>query len=483
MTNYLIRRLIQMMFVVLLSTLAIYILLNVAPGGPLSGIRLSADRKQRVSEADIKRLEAYLGIDKPLLLRYVAWLVGDDWMGADWMYVGIKPFELPNGEKVRFWSDPGLALLKPGYIIRVYGEKGDDEILRAEAIEARPSGERPEEAIEGKVLNVNGPAITLELGVGQKLEIQTTPDTRFTIPDAEKRPSEGTWLNLSGLLGPYGRLGAWAGFHSDNQGLLRLDWGTSWKLATGQSVLMLIMSRIGNTLLLMGLTTVVALLVSLPIGVYSAIKQYSRLDYTVTTFAFFGSAMPIFWFGLMLVLLFSYTFKGWGLPFFPAGGAISVRAGIEGSLIRLLSVTPGSTLDRAIHLILPTIALSLLYMASWSRFMRSSMLEVMRQDYVRTARAKGLIERIVIAKHALRNALIPVITVVALQLPALFGGAILTETVFSYPGMGRLFFNGLGASDWPVVMVILFISSILVVVATLMRDVIYTVVDPRIRFT
>ena len=114
--------------------------------------------------------------------------------------------------------------------------------------------------------------------------------------------------------------------------------------------------------------------------------------------------------------------------------------------------------------------------------MRSSMLEVMRQDYVRTARAKGLIERVVIAKHALRNALIPVITVVALQLPALFGGAILTETVFSYPGMGRLFFNGLGASDWPVVMVILFISSILVVVATLLRDVIYTVIDPRIRF-
>lgn len=483
MTSYLIRRLIQMMLVVLLATLAIYVLLNVAPGGPLSGIRLSADRRQRVSEADIKRLEAYLGIDKPLLLRYFAWLIGDDWMGADWIYVGFKAYELPNGERVRFWSDPGLALLKPGYIVRVYGEKGDDEILRAEAIEARPSGERPEQAIEGKILNVNGPAVTLELGVGQKLEIMTTPETRFTIPDAEERPSEGTWLNLSGLLGPYGMLGTWAGFHSDNHGLLRLDWGTSWRLAAGQPVLMLIESRIGNTLLLMTLTTVVSLLISIPIGIYSAIKQYSRVDYTVTTFAFFGSAMPIFWLGLMLVLLFSFSFKGWGLPFFPAGGATSVRAGIEGSLLRLLDVIPGSTLDRVVHLILPTIALSLLYMAGWSRFMRSSMLEVLRQDYVRTARAKGLIERMVIVKHALRNALIPVITVVALQLPSLFGGAILTETVFSYPGMGRLYFNALGASDWPVVMVILFISSILVVVATLLRDVIYTVVDPRIRFT
>ncbi len=115
--------------------------------------------------------------------------------------------------------------------------------------------------------------------------------------------------------------------------------------------------------------------------------------------------------------------------------------------------------------------------------MRSSMLEVMRQDYVRTARAKGLIERLVIAKHALRNAMIPVITVVALQLPTIFGGAILTETVFNYPGMGRLYFSALGASDWPVVMAILFITAVLVVLAMLLRDFIYTVVDPRIRFT
>jgi len=111
------------------------------------------------------------------------------------------------------------------------------------------------------------------------------------------------------------------------------------------------------------------------------------------------------------------------------------------------------------------------------------MLEVMRQDYVRTARAKGLIERVVIAKHALRNALIPVITIVALHLPALFSGAILTETVFNYSGMGRLYFSALGASDWPVVMVILFIFSLLVVIATLLRDIIYTIIDPRIRFT
>ncbi len=159
-----------------------------------------------------------------------------------------------------------------------------------------------------------------------------------------------------------------------------------------------------------------------------------------------------------------------------------MREAQPGSLEALLNISKGSLLDRFVHIILPAMMLSLLYLAGWSRYMRSSMLEVMRQDYVRTARAKGLIERVVIIKHALRNALIPIITIVVFQLPGIFGGAILTETVFSYPGIGRLYFEALNASDWPVVMSILFIEAILVVVATLLGDVLYTVVDPRIRF-
>jgi peptide/nickel transport system permease protein len=121
-------------------------------------------------------------------------------------------------------------------------------------------------------------------------------------------------------------------------------------------------------------------------------------------------------------------------------------------------------------------------MASWSRYMRSSMLEVLRQDYVRTARAKGLIERVVIVKHAMRNALIPVITIVVFQIPGIFGGATITETIFQYPGIGRLYFDALGFNDWPVVMAILFITALLVVFATLLGDILYTIVDPRIRF-
>jgi peptide/nickel transport system permease protein len=145
-------------------------------------------------------------------------------------------------------------------------------------------------------------------------------------------------------------------------------------------------------------------------------------------------------------------------------------------------VTPGSLVDRVVHIIMPAAMLSLLYMAGWSRFMRASMLEVLRQDYVRTARAKGLMERMVIIRHALRNALIPIITIVMFQIPGIFGGAILTETIFSYPGMGRLYFDALSRSDWPVVMAILFITAVLVVIATLTADVLYTVVDPRIRY-
>jgi peptide/nickel transport system permease protein len=213
------------------------------------------------------------------------------------------------------------------------------------------------------------------------------------------------------------------------------------------------------------------------------VHQYSKTDYVATTFAFFGSAMPVFWFGLMLILVFTYYFKEWGLPYMPATGVVSVREAQPGSVLAAVNAAPGSLVDRGVHLILPAIMLGLLYMASWSRYSRSSMLEVLRQDYVRTARAKGLLERIVVTKHALRNALIPVITILVFDIAAIFAGAILTETVFSYPGMGRLYFDALSANDWPVVMAYLFISAVLVVIFTLIRDIVYTIVDPRIRFS
>jgi peptide/nickel transport system permease protein len=211
------------------------------------------------------------------------------------------------------------------------------------------------------------------------------------------------------------------------------------------------------------------------------VRQYSTLDYAVTTFGFFGSAMPVFWFGLMLVLIFSHQFKAWGLPFMPASGVYMHRAAPPGQVLNVLNARPGGFVDRAVHLVMPTIVLSLFYMAGWTRYTRSSMLEVLRQDYVRTARAKGLRERVVLGRHALRNALIPLITIVVFQLPGIFGGATITETVFNYHGIGRLYFEALSQNDWPVAMIILLITSVLVVLATLLGDILYTLVDPRIR--
>jgi peptide/nickel transport system permease protein len=388
---------------------------------------------------------------------------------------------------MRFWTDPGPALLNPGYMIWVWGEKLGTHQFTADRVQVKPSlGEaRPEDLTAfGKVLEVKGQEITIEDAGGIQSTVTVDENTTYSFPTGEgqPRPTEGLWLKISALTGSGGLLSQFSGFHGDNRGILRLDFGWSWKLAIGQPVTNLLKSRLGNTLILMTSATVFSLIIAIPIGIYSGVHQYSTMDYAVTTFAFFGSAMPVFWFGLMLILLFSFFFKQWGLPYMPSGGTILVREAQAGSMEALLNVSKGSFVDRMFHIVLPVLMLSLLYLAGWSRYMRSSMLEVLRQDYVRTARAKGLIERVVITKHALRNALIPIITIVVLQLPSIFGGAILTETVFSYPGIGRLYFEALGQSDWPVVMAILFIQAILVVVATLLGDVLYTVVDPRIRF-
>ena len=248
------------------------------------------------------------------------------------------------------------------------------------------------------------------------------------------------------------------------------DFGESWRVSSGRPVLELIMSRLGNTLILMSAALVFSIVLALFIGIFSAIMQYSFWDYLVTGLSFFGLSMPIFWFGMLMMLVFSLQFKEWGLPYFPVGQMHEV--GKEDSFLDLLW-----------HMAIPVVVLGLFLVAQWSRFVRSSLMETLRQDYVRTARAKGLREHVVIVRHALRNALIPVITVVALEIPALFGGAVVTESIFAWPGMGRLLYNAVMASDWPVAMGILIISALLVVIASLIADLLYAVVDPRIRYS
>ena len=505
MVNYLIRRFFQMIIVVFLSTLAIYVMLNITPGGPLSGLNITADRTSRITEEGIARLENYLGLDKPLALRYIVWLVGDDWLGSNWIHIGLRPYEYqltdtsgelrydregnPMMASARFWTDPGTALLKPSYTLYVSGEETADGSIDAELIYVK---QLPEDAgiqqdyFVGNVSENRNGELTLRNRNGHLFQVNTSENTAFIFPQGEgtPRPENGHWMNISWLTGANGLLGYYSKFNGVRAGILRLDFGTSWSLQRGQSVMEILQSRLGNTILLMTTASVLAIVVAIPIGIYSAVNQYSKIDYAVTTFSFFGSAMPVFWFGLMMILLFSLTFREWGLPFLPTGGTQLVRDPVvnqPGSLLALLQAEPGSLIDRIVHIIMPALVLSLLQMAGWSRFMRASMLEVLRMDYVRTARAKGLLERVVILKHSARNALIPIVTIIVFEIPNIFGGAILTETIFKYPGMGQLYFDALGASDWPIVMVILFISAILVVIATLIRDVLYTFVDPRIK--
>jgi peptide/nickel transport system permease protein len=342
MINYLIRRVFSMLIVIIVSSFVIYMLLNLAPGGPLWELaQAGSTRETALTGDDYKRLEKMLGLDKPPALRYVVWLAGDDW--------------LDRGSR---------------------------------------------------------------------------------------------------------------------KGILRGEWGESWRVAVGMPVTDLILSRVGNTIILSGAALLLALIIAIPVGIVSAVKQYSKLDYLLTIFAFFGVAMPVFWFGLMMILFFSLQFRAWGLPALPPGGTESLMGPDQGSLV-----------DHLQHLIMPAIVLSLFQTASWTRYMRSSMLEVLKQDYVRTARAKGVIERIVITKHAVRNASIPIVTVIVLSLPTLFNGAIVTETIFAWNGMGRLYINALTRGDYPVMMMFLLISAILVVSANLLADVVYTFIDPRIRYS
>ncbi len=269
-----------------------------------------------------------------------------------------------------------------------------------------------------------------------------------------------------------------------SQGILRGDFGLSTVVRRGGRVSDELLSRLPATLELMILATLLSFMIGVPIGIYSAIKQYSRFDYTFTTISFIGSAMPVFFFGLLMILVFTIApvflqdTLPW-LPKLPPGSRVASRAYEVASW--LPRIQPKTPVDRALHLFMPVVVLTFFYMATWSRFVRSSMLEVMRQDYVRTARAKGLKERAVISKHALRNALIPFITVAVLQIPAIFAGAIITETVFAWPGMGRLYYDALTRSDWQIALAFIFITAVLTVLATLLGDFLYMVVDPRIR--
>jgi peptide/nickel transport system permease protein len=330
----------------LLLSIIFFALVNLAPGGPLSGY----GHARRIPPEQVAKLKRQLGLDKPLPFQYVVRLVGNDWMPVD--------------------------------------------------------------------LNGDG------------------------IPDG----------------------------YGTRRGVLRGDFGYSFR--TRKPVLDEIWLRLPNTLYLMSATMLLSLVIAIPIGVYSALRQYSRFDIAVTTMAFAGQALPDFWLGLILIIIFYVWLHNpvTGGPLLPSGGMYTIGA-------------PFRISDWLAHLAMPVAAGALGWLAWYSRFLRSSMLDVIHQDYLRTARAKGLPERLVIFRHALRNALIPLVTLVGLDLPYLVGGAVFIEMIFSWPGVGLLFYQAALQRDYPILMASLVMGAVAIIISNLLADVVYAFLDPRIHYT
>jgi peptide/nickel transport system permease protein len=273
------------------------------------------------------------------------------------------------------------------------------------------------------------------------------------------------WLGVAELLESLG-LGALLGGHAVAPGLIEGDFGRS--LTDGAPVLSQILVRLPATLELTVTAMLLGTTIAIPVGVLSALRRGTRVDATLTALAVTGFAVPQFWLGLVLVLVFSVSLHRAGLPSLPSGGSVAAFGG-------------GDILDRIAHLILPALVLGFFYISTWSRFVRSSMIEVLSQDYVRTARAKGMPERRVHYVHALRNAIVPLITLVGLELPGIVSGAVVVEVVFGWPGIGLFAYQRAIAFDYTSVMGTTTLAAILVVGANLLTDLLYMVADPRVR--
>jgi peptide/nickel transport system permease protein len=239
---------------------------------------------------------------------------------------------------------------------------------------------------------------------------------------------------------------------------------------TRRPALDLIAERLPNTLLLMLPAEFLIIFFSLIVGVYSALRQYSFMDNLITTLSFIGYSMPVFWLALMLMYIFAVNFKTWGWPYLPTVGMFEPEIG-------------KTTQQVLLHMVLPITTLTIISVAGYSRYVRAAMLEVIGQDYIRTATAKGLPHLVVIYGHALKNASLPLITIIGLDLPLLLAGAVVTESIFAWPGMGRLFIDHTDRADVAVIMGILVMISVAVVFFQILTDLVYAYLDPRIHLT
>jgi peptide/nickel transport system permease protein len=295
----------------------------------------------------------------------------------------------------------------------------------------------------------------VEIAPGDAAQMYIDPD-KGANPDYIAQVRESLGLNRP----VYVRYGAWL--------IKTLQGDLGFSLRTRRPVTLEIGERLPNTLLLGAVSLLMSLIIAVPIGIISALYRYSFLDYILSTLALVGISVPVFWVALLLLQVFSIR-----LNWLPAVGMHSVREQYQGW---------DATVDVIRHMILPATVLSLAQTASWSRYQRSALLEVLGQDYIRTARAKGLREMHVIGLHALRNALIPTVTLIGLSVPTIVTGAFITETIFGWPGMGRLGVESINGRDYPIIMAVTMLSSLLIILGNLLADVAYAWVDPRIRY-
>jgi peptide/nickel transport system permease protein len=386
MGQYILRRLLQAIPLLIIITVIVFFLLKSA-GDPLAELSLDP----RITESDRLLKRAEYGVDDPLPIQFVHWLIGDDWY--------VRELELPASDTT--FVAPNLC----------YGQ----EI---------PEGERV--------------TLTLPNGTEQVTLIKNNQCYRVF----------------------YQR--------NDNKGILRGDFGMS--LARGRPVLEVMGQALPNTLLL-GITSYLVIIVfAFSLGIFQAIRQYSFFDNVITTISFILVSMPIFLVALISVYIFAVQFRKWGLPYLPVQGMYSVNTDYSvGDLIR--------------HMILPVFCLAAISVAGYSRFVRASMLEVINSDYIRTARSKGLGERRITYVHALKNASLPLVTLMGLDIPFILAGAVVTERIFSWPGMGTLYIESLGRLDYTVVIAFVLMLAIAVVIFQLITDVLYAVLDPRVRYS
>lgn len=465
MTQYIIRRLLQAIPLLLLISIILFFLIQ-ASGNPLA----TMGGRQPTREEDRERLAQRLGLNEEPYMQYLFWLIGDDWRARGQVQRDTAQGTLPV-DTVHRWTfegDAGQAIdisLSGRFAYRLDVLLPDDTGLASAEGQNLQNLMLPQDGVY--TVSVCGAAG--ESNTDYRLVLVTEDGAGVPTEDQLQEPAFSALCSDAATVEDMGTTRIGETIYGERRGVLRGDFGKS--LGTGyRPVVELIEKALPNTLILMLTAQFVIVVLSLVIGIISAVRQYSLLDNVLTFISYVNYSVPIFLMAYILVYIFAIKFRDWGLPHFPIDGMYELDEGRTVSQVLL-------------HLVLPVASISLLSIAGYSRYIRSTMLEVIHSDYIRTARSKGLNERRILFLHAFKNASLPLVTLIGLDLPLLIGGAVVTETIFTWPGMGDLFITSVRNSDYPVMMAILLLISVAVVIFQLLTDIVYTWLDPRIRYS